>query len=260
MTLKIQAFQIAEKFNIKDIKRDFAGKLIGGVTFDLFYEIKEKSSYLLVLDYGVAVFAGFDQVDISKTLAFLRGYAENTFDEMLTEDFEVTNGSQASAFSFNSVNIPDITPKALHLVMFNVGQSVGLDYYSKLTQSLLDATTEKNDVLERKGKFQISKKELLKFIGKSLNTKMRIIDNIYVLDEPDFTWEDESLNKLHQGLRDIFDIRTRFREIDYQLQIVMDNLNILTELVQHRASNRLEWIIIFLILFEVLNVLINQIF
>jgi uncharacterized Rmd1/YagE family protein len=81
-----------------------------------------------------------------------------------------------------------------------------------------------------------------------------------VLDEPDFIWEDEALNKLNQGLRDIFDIRARFRELDYRLQNVKDNLGVLTELVHHRDSNRLEWIIIFLILFEVLNVIIGQIF
>ncbi len=259
MILKIQAFQIAENFDIKNIKRDFAGKLISGASFDLFYQINEEA-YILILDYGVAVFAGLDQVDISKTLSFLRDYSENAFEEMLTEDFEINTGAESISFSFNSINIPELKTTALQLVMFNVGQSVGLDYYSSLAQKLLDSATEQNDVLERKGKFQISKKELLMFIGKSLNIKKKIIDNIYVLDEPDFIWEDEALNKLNQGLRDIFDIRARFRELDYRLQNVKDNLGVLTELVHHRDSNRLEWIIIFLILFEVLNVIIGQIF
>jgi required for meiotic nuclear division protein 1 len=55
--------------------------------------------------------------------------------------------------------------------MLNVGESVGLDYYTSLTQRLLDETTELNDTLEKWGKISLSKRELLKFIGKSMNIK-----------------------------------------------------------------------------------------
>jgi len=95
-------------------------------------------------------------------------------------------------------------------------------------------------------------------IGKVLNIKNRIADNFYILDSPEETWEDEYLSKIDVGLRKTFDVRIRFRDIDYQFQIVRDNLNLFTDLAQHRKSNMLEWVIILLILVEVVNLFLEK--
>ncbi|MGE5399128.1 MAG: RMD1 family protein [Ignavibacteriales bacterium] len=258
MKITIAAYQIAESLNIKLIKNEFAGDLIDSSSFDLFYKVNGRD-YLFLLDYGVVVFAGFNDLDISKTLSFLQKFTQNYFEEKLTEDYQVSDGAPKYIFSYNSLQVPQITNQVLKITMLNVGQSVGLDYYSALTQNLLNETTNIYETLEKEGKFSISKKKLLQFIGKSMNIKKKIIDNIYILDEPEFTWEDEAMNNLNFGLRDAFDIRKRFRELDYQLQIIIDNLHMLMELLHNRESSRLEWIIIVLILFEVVHLIVSQI-
>jgi uncharacterized Rmd1/YagE family protein len=79
-----------------------------------------------------------------------------------------------------------------------------------------------------------------------------------VFNSPDVAWENEYLEKLDHGLRETFDINTRFRELDYELRIVQDNLKLFTELLQNRESTRLEWIVILLILFEVIDIIISK--
>ena len=81
------------------------------------------------------------------------------------------------------------------------------------------------------------------------NPDSAIIDNIYILDVPDIAWEDTELNKLHSGLRKVFDLSARFRELDYKLQSVIDNLQLITDLMNNREGHLLEWIVIILIFY-----------
>jgi uncharacterized Rmd1/YagE family protein len=102
--------------------------------------------------------------------------------------------------------------------------------------------------------------ELKKFIGRTLNLKNRIAENLYIFDSPDETWEDENLNKLDIGLKKTFDLQVRFRNISEGLAIVKENFELFKDLLQARNSILLEWIVIILILIEVLNLIIDKIF
>jgi uncharacterized Rmd1/YagE family protein len=115
-------------------------------------------------------------------------------------------------------------------------------------------------MLERKGKLDLSGIYLKKYIGRTLNLKNRIAENLYIFDSPEETWEDENLNKLDIGLKKTFDLQVRFRTIQEGLGIVKENLELFKDLLQYRNSVVLEWIIIILILVEVINLLIEKIF
>jgi uncharacterized Rmd1/YagE family protein len=137
---------------------------------------------------------------------------------------------------------------------------VALDQYHAVSENLLTEIKGFTRDLEHTGKLNISRKNMLKFIGKALNTQNDIADNIYIFDAPELVWDDEYLDSLHKGLMKHFDLRVRFSEIEYTLRIIEDNLSVFREISQHRESNILEWIVILLILVEVLNLLITKLF
>ena len=144
--------------------------------------------------------------------------------------------------------------------MLNVSQSVALDHYGQQTNMLLEETNLHTQILERKGKLGISGISLKKYIGKTLNLKNRITENLYIFDSPEETWEDENLHKLDQGLKKTFDLQTRFRTIQEGLAIIKENLELFKDLLQYRNSIVLEWIVIILIFVEVINLLVEKIF
>ena len=111
--------------------------------------------------------------------------------------------------------------------------------------------------LEKKGKLDISGRNLKKYIGKTLNLKNKIAENLY---SPPETWEDENLNKIDIGLKRTFDLQERFRNIQEGVEIVKENLELFKDIMQYRNSNLLEWIIIILILVEVINLFFEKIF
>ena len=140
----------------------------------------------------------------------------------------------------------------IRIIMLNIGQSVALDYYENLTDELISSSKHYILQLEKKGKISISKTNLLKYIGKVLNVKNSIIDNLYILDDPNLVWDHEELNLLNRNLKTNFDINTRFKDLDYRLQIVEDNLTLFTDVLNVRESSKLEWLIVILIFIEII--------
>jgi uncharacterized Rmd1/YagE family protein len=144
--------------------------------------------------------------------------------------------------------------------MLNVSQSVALDYYSSQTEILLQETNHHTQQLEKTGRLGLSGIALKKYIGRTLNLKNKIAENLYIFDSPDVTWENERINRVDQGLKSMFDLQDRFRTIHDGLEIVKENLDLFKDLMQHRKSTALEWIIIILILVEVINLAVEKIF
>ncbi|MBN1250907.1 MAG: RMD1 family protein [Bacteroidales bacterium] len=255
--MEIKAYQIADYINIKQFKNDYKGELHNYSSSDLFY-INENNRYLYILSYGVVVFCGYDELKISENIEFMMNYVINPLNEKLTEEFFIHTNVESDKFGHNEVYISKISPEVIKIVSLNIGQSVALDYYQIQAAQLLDETNSYTKALEEKGRLRMRNTTLLKFIGKTLNVKNNIFDQLYVFDQPEAAWNDEYLSKIDTGLRQIFDIKTRFKSVDYTLQIVNDNLELFKDLMQHKQSNLLEIIIIVLIMVEVGNLFLEK--
>ncbi len=256
---KVIAFQIAEFIDIKIFRRKYTDNEVYYSSAEVLY-VNQQNQYLYILAYGVVCFIGYDEVKMTEIIDYIKSLSKNILNEKLREEFIIHTDTQKDALYYNEIHITKQDEKILRLIMLNVAQSVALDYFSNQAEELLEETTKFTLQLEKYGKLKISINTLKKFIGKVLNVKNRIANNLYILDSPEETWEDEYIDKIDEGLRKTFDVKVRFREIDYQLQIIKNNLDLFKDIVQHRNSNFLEWIIIILILVEVVNMFIEKLF
>lgn len=258
--MRIEAVQIAESFNIKKFRADFRAEVFSGSTSEVFYVLPEHDRYVYLFDYGVVVFANYDAVAKSEFLNFIKPYAFNPIPSDLTEEYRIEADPVFTKTIVKNdwVMVPKIDADILRIVMLNTGQSVALEYYEKLTDELITSSKHYILELEQRGKLSISKTELLKYIGKVLNVKNSIIDNLYILDDPNLVWDNEDLNLLNKNLKANFDINPRFKDLDYRLQIVEDNLTLFTDVLNVKESARLEWIIIILIAFEIILTLFSH--
>lgn len=257
MQVKIEAFQIAESFNIKKLRTEFRATVHSGTTSELFYFFEDDNRYLYIFDYGVVVLGNYDEVGRSEFLRFIKSMSETAIESDLNEQYLIEEDDKITKFVVKNdfVTIHEATPSVLRIVMLNVAQSVALEYYEKLTDELISSTKQFTQELELKGKLSISKTALLKYIGRVLNVKNSIVDNLYILDDPNLVWDDDGLNQLNRSLKANFEINTRFKDLDYRLRIVEDNLKLFTDVLNHRESSRLEWIVIILIFIEIVNTL-----
>jgi len=257
--VRIIAYQIAENTNIKKFKAEYTGLLINSNSFELFYQYEQ--GYIFILNYGVVVFANVDDVQRSTFIVLLTKYCVNHLDNRLQEDFIIEKKEISQPeFSYNSLSVNEVNHDVIRIAMLQVAQSLALDFYQEVAQQLFDDTVKLTNQLEMYGRLKISKRKLLKFIGKTLNTKNRIIDNLYIYDTPSVVWEDEMLGKVNDGLTKTFDISIRFKELEYMLKRVESNLSVFVELTNAKESKRLEWIVIILIFIEILHLFFSRFF
>jgi len=258
--MKITAFYIAEQLQLRSLKEAYAGSVLSENPSELFYRVDE-DKYLYAFDYGAVVFANMSDTDVSKNLALLQQYCERPLSEKLRDDFEILHrADEQLAFNFGSLAVPRIDEEVVKIAMLNVAHSVALDFYSQRAHELLSEIQGITDKLETEGAIRISRSNMLRFIGRMLNSKNRIVENLFIFDSPDLAWEDEYLDRIHRGLARTFETQTRFKEIEYTFKVVEDNLSVFRELFLHRESSRLEWIIIALICIEVFDLIISKIF
>jgi len=257
-SVKITAFVVANQLDIKGIKSFLEVKPVADSSSELFYRFSEEK-YLQYFNYGVIVFVGYTEEEMRYGIKTISAYQRNPMVAWLRDEFQISvSEGQELNFDFDEVRLGKLDDKVIRIAMLNLAQSVALDYYHDVSENLLTEVKVFANQLELTGQLKISRKNMLKFIGKALNTQNDIAENIYIFDAPDQVWDDENLDKLYQGLMKHFDLRIRFSEIEYTLRIIEDNLTVFREIIHQRENTVLEYIIIVLILVEVFDLIINK--
>lgn len=248
------AFYIADKIDLITYKGNHPEMLVPSGNRELYYQF-DSTRYLYVLGYGAVVFVGMDRSEILDHLTQISACAVHLKEHYREDELKVLVGTEQNQIdlSFDNLTLGRFDHAVNRMIMMHLGQSVALDHFNGLSQGILSEIKEYTSYMQMNGKVKLGHKKALKFIGKTLNAKNSIAENLYILDSPDTAWEDEYLDRLHGILVKHFELVQRYKEIDNTLRIVDDNLSVYTAYNHHRESSRLEWIIIILIVIEVLD-------
>ena len=249
------AYQVASTINVKLSKQQLQWKLLFQDSDELFYS-SSKDKYIYIFHYGMVSFFNMSINEINEVLEQIKPFSHNYFSERISEEVSILIQPDTLQVNFENILLPELNAEMIRLVMLNASQSVALNRYSEITEELLIATNEHTKYLENKGKLDISGNKLKRFIGKALNIKNKISENFYIFDSPEITWENEQLNKLNQDLKQSFDLKDRYRLIHGRIEIIKENLELFKDIMDHKESSRLEWIIIILIVIEVIDMFI----
>lgn len=252
---EVVAYQVATTINIRQCKSALSFPVLFWDSEELYLE-NGPDKFIYIFQYGMVSFFNHTTEEIEEVLAQMQSSIKGYNAIPLSETIAVEIQPNQQKVSFDLVILPSFDAEALRLVMLNTSQSVALDRYSDITEKLIEETHEHTTYLERKGRLDISGLKLRKFIGKVLNIKNQISQNLYIFDEPEITWENEELNRLNHELKQTFDLKNRYRSIYERTEIIKENLELFKDIMYHRESSRLEWIIIILILVEVLDLFV----
>jgi len=257
--LKVLSFQIADSIDIKQFQQSFVADVHHSDNDELYYKI-DKEKFIYIFKFGIVCFLNHNEIEITAFIKLLTPYCKHILAKRLSEEFEIETNAHKMKFGYNKIEIQSADIESLRIIMLNVSQSVALDHYSQQTNKLREETNRLTEILGHNGKLDISSTDLKKTIGRTLSLKNRILENLYIFDSPDETWEDENLNILDVGLKKTFDLQVRFRDISEGLGIVKENLELFKDLLQSKNSIVLEWVVIVLIFIEVINLIVDKIF
>jgi len=253
MQIQVKAFHLKGNIDIKKFKQLNTTKSIHENSTELFYKNGDQQ-YYFVINYGAIVFFNQPQQEIEQVLKLLVEHFGITSSDLLSDEFEIIANPDAHVdIEFGHLTLREIDYDAVKIIMLNMAQSIALNYYDQVSQQLITEVRLITTQMETKGKLSINKKNILKFIGKALNTQNRIAENLYIFDSPPITWESEYYNRINKTLASHFELNARYRSIESNFKIVEANLHAFLDVNNHHESSRLEWIIIILILVEVID-------
>ncbi len=255
---RIKAIHIAEKLKLKDLREKFTQPATEFSNYEMIVRYSSDSC-LFVYNYGSVVFFNVPEELQEKELCSIQEYLVPSEQVRATDVFllEVQDPSLPLAQSgnkvyFDRVVVARFSPEIVKIVCMLLAESTALEYYENLIENLLVKTNAYSKTLRRQGRMLESTKELIKFIGLCMDTKQEIISNLYIVDSPDETWESVELDKMHQELKMMMEIDTRYRGLEYKIKIIQESVDVIVDLSKSKRDTLLELIIILLITFEII--------
>lgn len=245
---KLKSIYLAPELVIQKVKETLKYKLLQEKRERLLYETAPKK-YIFVYSFGAIVFYDADentQNDVIKAIKGLR--MGNAHDEIFDEYLVIE--SLKNSVEFNQIRLKSIDLDKLKIIALILAQSAALESYEMQVDRIIDSFSALNKQLKEKGKLRVSDKQLMKIIGTNSSIIEVIVSKLALLEKPASTWENEETEMLFNRLHYMFEIDERFKHIEYKLDFIENNSELMLDITTNRRAAMLELIIIILIVLE----------
>lgn len=247
----LQAYHLAEMLKLKDFGRLFGGNAIVQSSSKLVYR-DGKDSYYFIFRFGSVIFFNIDPERQRAIIEKIRMLIGPKPEMLISEEFAVdVRQEEKCVVGFERVMLDRLELDRIDLIALILAQSTALEYFEAKVEELLKQTGDIGFSLKSKGRLLKRTTEIKRFIGQCITTKQQLVASLYLLDKPDATWDNQVLDALYRDSVDMFELRDRYKTLDYKLRMIQENLELIAELLQYRHANFLEWAIIFLIAVEI---------
>lgn len=247
----MQGYNVADTLKLKDVDRLFRGASDTQSATKLVYR-EGQAGFYFIYRFGSVIFFNVDperQRAIIEKIKMLIGHKP----EMLTsEEFYVdVRPVDKSSVGFEGAILDKLSVDRIEIMALVLAQSTALEYFEMKVDEMMKLTGDIAQTLKNKGRLLGSTRSIKKFMGQCIMAKQQLVASLYLLDKPDETWDDQVLDNLYREAVDMFEIRDRYKTLDYKLRMIQENLELIANLLQYRHANYLEWTIIILIAIEI---------
>lgn len=222
---------------------------------DSLTEVKD----VFCFSYGVVVMWGLNVDEEQEFLLQLKEFENGPQEAYERELMSFSFGSVARIVE-EVIELPDIDVLSRLAISHGMAQSVRLATFENIIQKTIDKTRNIPEQLAAKGKIPLSKKEIRRKMGELFLERSSVNLHFDILDVPEFFWDHSELEPLYVMIANHLDLETRVEVLNQRLDIVHDLFEMLGNELNHQHSSKLEWIIIWLIVIEVLLNLARDVF
>lgn len=272
----VVAFATAEEYNLEALRDDIAKLGLYDIVklpedaFDALhleakYKVNNEPREVLLFREGSVVFWNMQEEEQQTLLNYIRPYQSGTYDELLTkeelEKFEFTyTHLNKTLFTGGEIHLRSATTQedrfAQQLEMFAFSNALSLS----VKLAIWEASLEKyiNSIewvlqdLKNGKKIRMSEPAVLKKAGELFTLSHLINLSSDLLDTPDFYWDRDNLEKIYNKTCNHLNISRRTRIMNEKLGQCVELTELLRDHLKDKHHTRLELMIIFLILIEVI--------
>ncbi len=156
-----------------------------------------------------------------------------------------------------SLTVDVLTPGRSRIIALTIAQSAAADSSKRIIDEMFGRTEECVAKLEKRGTVYLSVRPLHRFIGHALSIRSEVITVLHLLDKPDETWDDPSMDAIYDDLRDEFDLVDRHDALEHKLNNVQESLELILDVARDRRLFLLEASIVALIVLGIVLSLIR---
>ncbi|MGH2638926.1 MAG: RMD1 family protein, partial [Rhabdochlamydiaceae bacterium] len=251
------AYCTATSYRTKEVVSHFRGKYTTSLFRDIVHiDFSGKDAFFF--PYGAVVFWAFSAEEESDIIAQIKQYEEGSADTYEKEEMLFSFGDQQAIIE-EEIILPGDDLQYRLAISHGLAQSVKLAAFESIIQKLISSTRHIPEQLSVKGKVPLSKREIRKKMGELFVERASINLHLDILDVPEYFWEHSEIEPLYRMIATHLDLGPRLQVLNQRLDIVHDLFEMLGNELNHQHSSKLEWIIIWLIVIEVLISIIHEV-
>jgi uncharacterized Rmd1/YagE family protein len=243
-----RAFVVADRLNTSGLER---GDVLA--TTPLAFRVNENGVAVL-FRYGVVVLIGLNALEEDEFLRSLESRMTRPFArrEEETATIELASEREDQIPPGGPICLQSLSPERLILIAEALAKSAVLTRHEREVAAVFDMTEPFARELAQSGRIRGGRRAILKQIGNALSVRHRVSGPVEISEKPDILWDKPQLERLYSRLEDEYELKERAESLDRKLAVIAETAQVLTDIIDTRRSLRLELIIVFLILFEVL--------
>ncbi|MDH5436937.1 MAG: RMD1 family protein [Gammaproteobacteria bacterium] len=214
---------------------------------------------IFILDYGVVVFWNLNIANRVEFLEYITEYAIDLQIDAIDDEFTYEIDAESRTVKNDHICLPDDEVTTKIAICHVIAQSTKLALFEHQIQDTINNTAYIPKNIATSGSSRLRRKELAQLRGKLFIAKSDIMLKYDLLDVPDFFWEYPELDGYYVMLSDYLEIKQRVDVLNKKLETIHELLEMISDEQKHKHSSMLEWIIIWLIAFEIVVFIVHDI-
>ena len=212
---------------------------------------RKGDGYVVIFRYGVAVTIALRRSEETEALAQLSSSPPAPIKEERLAVL-VRPDADEGFTGTGTLQIHDLT-SAHALVLADVlAKSVALARYERDIGTVFDTIEPAATRLAATGRAPRARKALLQLIGEALLAQHRVSGRIAFAEKPEVLWDHPELERFYARLEDEYEIIERGTLLHGKVSVVSAAAQTFTDMIDTQRSARLELLIVFLILAELI--------
>jgi uncharacterized Rmd1/YagE family protein len=256
---KCSSYCLALRFDINEMAKLLSDstliRIIKGALL-----IENDRSWSVVFGYGAVVHWNVSTKEQAKLHQLLLNHAENPLAVIEEEHFTFSLDCPVTRIIEDHIEIESSDPILIFSLSQGMAQSIKLASFETNAITTINNTSYIPKSLAENGNIKLSRHKIAKIRGQLFLTKSDIILNYDLLDTPDFFWEYPEYEAFYSITAKYLEIAPRTEVLSKKLETIHELFEMLADEQKHRHSSILEWIIIWLIAFEIAMTIYDKIF
>ena len=255
---KCAVYCLAQRFDISALAKFLSDstliRIIKGALL-----IENNHSWSVVFAYGAVVHWNVSTQEQVKLHKLLLNHSENPLTNIEEENFTFALDCPLTRIIEDHIEIESSDPMLIFSLSQGMAQSIKLASFETNAITTINNTSYIPKSLADNGSIRLSRHNIAKIRGQLFLTKSDIILNYDLLDTPEFFWEYPEYESYYAITAKYLEIAPRSEVLSKKLETIHELFEMLADEQKHRHSSILEWIIIWLIAFEIVMMITDKI-